>query len=132
MEHVTMNMMHLQNSSKFQMKHLTKKVFFIVSVAFSFQCMAANNVQIIDKGQDGNTHYYTAACPNGTNGSVAVHFNETTPAEVSPEALELTGPIGIGTSSKSVVTKICASVGSENEKCNSSWDIQAAAKASCK
>jgi hypothetical protein len=121
------------NIRSFNMFYISKRIFFIGLLTITCQTMAANKlIQVIDKGQDGNTQYYTAACPNGSNHSIAVYFAEANDEEVSQKALELEGPSGIGKKPNSKVTKICASVGSENEKCNSSWDVQAAAKASCK
>ncbi|NOG61622.1 MAG: hypothetical protein HND53_14080 [Proteobacteria bacterium] len=117
-----------------KMFHLLKNLFFITLMAFSYQSMAANKtIQVIDKGQDGNSRYYTAACPDGTNGSVVVYFQETGNTEVSPQMLELTGPVGTGTSPKPQVIKVCAAVGSDKEQCKGgSWSVQDAAKASCK
>ena len=119
-----MNMMQLQ------IKHLTKKIFLIGAITLSFQCYAANELQIIDNGQDGNTRYYSVGCPDGTVGTIVVHFKETNVTPVSEEVRKTR--TGNKKPAKAQITNVCASPGSDNEKCNASWKLQVAAKQSCK
>lgn len=126
-------MMQRQNIKTWsiQMTHLLKNLFFITLMSFSYQSMAANkSLHIIDKGQDGNSRYYTVACPNGTNGSIVVYFKETNVKEISEEVLKTR--TGNAKPPKPQIINTCASPGSDNEKCSASWDMQTAAKASCK
>jgi len=124
--------MRLQNMTfwRYNMLHLTKITFFIALTALSFQIMAANSLQVIDRGQDGNERYYSVACADGSTKSVVVHFKETKRKEVSEEVLKTR--TGNAKPAKAKITNICAEPGSDNEKCSASWDVQAAAKASCK
>lgn len=125
-----MNMMQLQNLTMFQMKSMTKKVFLIAAATISFQCYAANELQIIDKGQDGNTRYYSVGCADGSVGTIEVTFKETSVAPVSEDVVR--ARTGNAKPAKAQITNICASPGSDNEKCNASWKMQTAAKQSCK
>ncbi len=112
------------------MLHLSKTTFFIALMALSFQSMAADSLHIIDKGQDGDTRYYSVACPDGTTGTVVVYFQETNSTEISEEVLR--ARTGNAKPAKAKIIKTCAAPGSDKEKCSGSWNVQKAAKASCK
>ncbi len=97
----------------------------------SININADEPLRIIDRGLDGNERYYSITCPDGGMSSVKVvfDFDPNTIPEVSADVRKAR----IQTTTKKLkVTQICIYPHSGNEKCRNKWDLEKAAKASCK
>ena len=95
---------------------------------------AADQVQVLDRGLDGDQRTFLVTCSDGSKGSVTQYYEfPAINIDRDEHARKLEKGIMIlpKGNSEPTISKVC----SENEagtiKCLSSWDLDNAAKASC-
>jgi hypothetical protein len=73
---------------------------------------AADRLQVIDRGQDGDQRLYMVVCPDGNRSSVVQTF------EVA--------------NGKTALKQVCIFPHNGQDECRPDWDLDAAAEASCR
>lgn len=114
--------------------HITKLAALFIALTLAGQTShAADKLRVLDKGTDGNQRNYLVTCPDGSLSSVVQIFN--IPAATQQE--DLPPPNGVspraGTNTTKVrVTKVCIQPTNGEQVCRPSWNLDEAAKASCR
>lgn len=109
-----LNIMQLQKfiSWRLQMCYLSKKIFVITLMTFSFQVSATEPLRIHDQGLDENDRIFTVNCPNGDRSSVTVTYTLEPTVEIA---------------------EVCIYPVNGRKTCqNGFWDVDEAAELSCK
>jgi hypothetical protein len=111
--------------------NLQKILFtFLLLAGTSLTLSAAEPLQIVDRGLDGNERYYVVSCPDNTIGTVKIVFDFD--PNVIPEVSDDVRRARIN--AKATIPKIvqvCVFPSSGVEQCRNKWDMDAAAVASC-
>jgi hypothetical protein len=111
--------------------NLQKKIFlFLLLTGTSFTLSAAEPLQIVDRGLDGNERYYVVSCPDNTKGTIKVtfDFDSNIIPEVSDDVRRTR------TNIKATIPKIvqiCVYPSEGAEQCRNNWEMASAAVASC-
>ena len=111
-------------------KQLLKIIIsFFIAVSYAH---AAETYNIIDRGMDMDTRYYSVACPDGTNSSVSIQFDIQAKKPIDEKTEAAITMTGGGTRiSPPKILQVCIFPLEGEGKCKSSWDLKKAAKASC-
>ena len=93
---------------KLQMNNL--KLFLFMSFAcMAFTVNAKDMIKVYDQGSDGNQRIYTVICPDKSHASVVQTFD-----------------------AEAKVIEVCIQPAKREGTCLPAWDLQEAAKASCR
>jgi len=111
---------------------ITKLTLLFLTLALAGQnSLAADKLRVLDRGLDGNQRSYLITCPGGGYGSVIQTFDipTTAPAKAPPSPDVIAGG---GRATKPHVTRVCIQTSDGQEICRGSWNLDDAARASCK
>lgn len=109
---------------------LVATIVFSLAV-FSQQGQAEQKLRVLDKGIDGNQRSYLVTCPDGTITSVIQTFNIPTTQPQTPPNHDLHLTRG-NRAIQPKVTQVCIQPRQGDDVCRSSWDVDEAARASCR
>lgn len=92
---------------------------------------AADKLRVLDRGLDGNQRTYLITCPDGSLGSVVQTFDiPTTAPTKAPPAPDVIA--GGGRAITPRVTQVCIQTKDGQDVCRAGWNLDEAARASCK
>lgn len=115
------------------MLNINKLVIVSIALSLSSNIFAKDEIQVIDRGLDGGKRTYLIVCPDGNQGTVSNEFDIKNKPEVSADdkSDHIGGVPPMSVSIPPKLIKVCIENTKGDEKCQTSWKLDSAAKAVC-
>lgn len=111
---------------------LTKSIFILLLISGISSAVFANNkLRVLDQGIDGANRTYLVTCPDGTYSSVVQEYEPRKTGNSEP--VRKPGVLVMDTNNMKPpkLLRVCIYPHAGKDKCQTSWDVDAAAKESC-